>query len=100
MTWRLVLARDESKTMSQGVLDLIEAAAAQPGLRRLYPFTSKWTLWFSARTSHPFEVELPAVEPLRDGRFCVRSPSLKAVIGEADTAEEAIALVVARIPPA
>ncbi|WP_158709899.1 DUF6193 family natural product biosynthesis protein [Streptomyces katrae] len=93
-TWRLIQERGGPETLCRGVIDLIEAAAAQPQLRRLYPFTRQWTLWFSSRARHPFEVEAPAVEPTPDGRFRVRSPSLNTVIAEADTAEAAIALVV------
>ncbi|MGW6412040.1 DUF6193 family natural product biosynthesis protein [Streptomyces vinaceus] len=94
-TWRLMHERDGSPALSRGVLALIEAASAEPSLRRLYPFTTRFTLWFSARTSHPFEVAAPAVEPLPGGRFRVLSPTQKRVIGEADTAQAAVALVVA-----
>ncbi|KJY34147.1 hypothetical protein VR46_33030 [Streptomyces sp. NRRL S-444] len=72
----------------------MSSSSSKPQLRRLYPFTRQWTLWFSSRTRHPFEVEAPAVEPTPDGRFRVRSPSLNTVIAEADSAEAAIALVV------
>ncbi|WP_327131890.1 DUF6193 family natural product biosynthesis protein [Streptomyces sp. NBC_01343] len=99
-TWRLMHERGGSPVLSRGVLALIDAAAAEPSLRRLYPFTSHFTLWFSARTSHPFEVAAPAVEPLRDGRFRVLSPIHKRVIGEADTARAAVALVVAGLAEA
>ncbi|MFJ3910091.1 MULTISPECIES: DUF6193 family natural product biosynthesis protein [Streptomyces] len=99
-TWRLMHERAgsqalSSQDLSRGVLALIEAASAEPSLRRLYPFTTRFTLWFSARTSHPFEVAAPAVEPLPGGRFRVLSPTQKLVIGEADTAQAAVALVVA-----
>ncbi|MEU6891979.1 DUF6193 family natural product biosynthesis protein [Streptomyces sp. NPDC046557] len=99
LTWRLVRDRAESKTLSQGVLSLLAAASAEPGLRRLYPFTKQWTLWFSSRTSPPFNVDVPAVEPLPDGRFRVRGPRAAQLLGETDTAEAAIALVVAHLPP-
>ncbi len=84
----------------RGVLALIEAASARPELRRLYPFTSHCVLRFSSRGSHPLEADAPSVEPLRDGGFRVLSPSMKRVLGEADTAEAAVALVVARLPAA
>ncbi|MFF1557137.1 DUF6193 family natural product biosynthesis protein [Streptomyces sp. NPDC058279] len=100
LTWRLVRDRAESKTLSQGVLSLLAAASAEPGLRRLYPFTKQWTLWFSSRTSPPFNVDVPAVEPLPDGRFRVRGPRAAQLLGETDTAEAAIALVVAHLPAA
>ncbi|MEU8844162.1 DUF6193 family natural product biosynthesis protein [Streptomyces roseus] len=99
-TWRLMHERGGSPVLSRGVLALIEAASAEPSLRRLYPFTTRFTLWFSARTSHPFEVVAPAVEPLPGGRFQVLSPTQKRVIGEADTAQAAVALVVAGLAQA
>ncbi|WP_442934618.1 DUF6193 family natural product biosynthesis protein [Micromonospora sp. CPCC 205739] len=47
---------------------LIEAAYAEPKLRRLYPYTSHWSLNFSASTL------LPHVSPSRGGSYDVVSP--------------------------
>lgn len=100
-TWqRMVDLGGGSEPMSQGVLALIEAARGEPELRRLYPYTSHFTLWFSASAGHPFAVTAPAVEPLPDGRFRVRGPRQTTVLGETDTARAAIALVVANLPTA
>jgi hypothetical protein len=41
---------------------------------------------------------VPFIEPLRDGRFRVSGPGGPTVIGEADTAQAAIALVVSHLP--
>ncbi|MGW6709866.1 DUF6193 family natural product biosynthesis protein [Streptomyces sp. NPDC054956] len=98
-TWRRMVEQSGSEPMSQGVLALIEAAGEEPRLRRLYPYTSHFTLWFSASSGHPFAVTAPAVEPLPDGRFRVRGPRQTTVLGETDTAPAAIALVVANLPP-
>ncbi|MBT2449963.1 hypothetical protein J7F03_23385 [Streptomyces sp. ISL-43] len=98
-TWRRMVEQSGSEPMSQGVLALIEAARTEPRLRRLYPYTSHFTLWFSASAGHPFAVTAPAVEPLPDGRFRVRGPRQTTVLGETDTAPAAIALVVANLPP-
>lgn len=97
-TWQRMVDLGGSERMSQGVLALIEAARAEPELRRLYPYTSHFTLWFSASAGHPFAVTAPAVEPLPDGRFRVRGPRQTTVLGETDTAQAAIALVVANLP--
>ncbi|CAL9427237.1 hypothetical protein SUDANB120_01970 [Streptomyces sp. enrichment culture] len=98
-TWRLMVERGGPQAAAgRGVLALIEAAAAQPELRRLYPFTSRCVLRFGSRGGVPTEADAPALEPTRDGRFRVLSPSLQRVLGEADSAEEAVALAVARLP--
>ncbi|MEU2389934.1 DUF6193 family natural product biosynthesis protein [Streptomyces sp. NPDC007369] len=99
-TWRLMLDRGDSQAAAtgRGVLALIEAASAQPELRRLYPFTTRCVLRFGSGSGLPTETDTPAVEPLRDGRFRVLSPSLTRVIGETDTAEAAVALLLAQLP--
>ncbi|WP_050374015.1 DUF6193 family natural product biosynthesis protein [Streptomyces acidiscabies] len=73
-----------------GIVPLLEAAAAQPRLRRLYPFTSHFALFFS--------VWAGSIEPLHNGRFKVRRRSPSAVIGEVETAEEAVAMVLELLP--
>ncbi|MEU1013904.1 DUF6193 family natural product biosynthesis protein [Streptomyces sp. NPDC005890] len=82
-----------------GIVPLLEAAAAQPRLRRLYPFTSHFALLFSSSTSYPWTVQAGSIEPLPNGRFKVRrlsSPS--AVVGEVETAEEAVTLLLELLP--
>lgn len=76
----------------------MEAAAAQPRLRRLYPFTSHFTLLFSSSISYPWSMQAGSIEPLHNGRFKVRRRSPSAVIGEVDTAEEAVTLVLELLP--
>jgi hypothetical protein len=80
------------------IVALIEAAGAEPELRQLYPFTSHFGLLFSSCTSHPWSVQAPSIEPLRDGRFCVRRPRSSGVIGFTHTASAAVALVVDTLP--
>ncbi|WP_405982615.1 DUF6193 family natural product biosynthesis protein [Streptomyces sp. NBC_00158] len=77
------------------IVELIAAARAVPGLRRLYPYTSHMMLKFSSTTTIPYEVRLPSAEPLADGRFRVRHGE---VLGEFDSTGEALALVLARAP--
>ncbi|WUA29239.1 DUF6193 family natural product biosynthesis protein [Streptomyces canus] len=81
-----------------GIVPLLEAASAQPRLRRLYPFTSHFALLFSSSTSYPWTVQAGSIEPLHNGRFSVRRRSPFAVIGEVGTAEEAVALVLELLP--
>ncbi|MEU9126323.1 DUF6193 family natural product biosynthesis protein [Streptomyces sp. NPDC048506] len=65
-----------------GIVALLEAAAAQPRLRRLCPFTSHFALLFSSSTSYPWTVQAGSIEPLETGRFKVRRRSPVAVIGK------------------
>ncbi|MFE6787877.1 DUF6193 family natural product biosynthesis protein [Streptomyces sp. NPDC057680] len=81
-----------------GIVPLLEAAAAQPRLRRLYPFTSHFTLFFSSSTSYPWTVQAGSIEPLHNGRFKVRRRHPSAVIGDVNTAEEAVTLVLELLP--
>ncbi|MEV4743588.1 DUF6193 family natural product biosynthesis protein [Streptomyces sp. NPDC049555] len=95
--WRLLLMdlRQEAHRVSlaRQTLALAEVASAEPRLRQLYPFTSHWSLHFTTCTGFPYSWDVPFVDPLRDGRYRVSGPSRGTVIGEADTAEHAIALV-------
>ncbi|WP_336048439.1 DUF6193 family natural product biosynthesis protein [Streptomyces sp. CA2R101] len=81
-----------------GIVPLLEAAAAQPRLRRLYPFTSHFALFFSSSVSYPWTVQAGSIEPLHNGRFKVRRRSPSAVIGDVETAEEAVALLLDLLP--
>lgn len=81
-----------------GIVPLLEAAAAQPRLRRLYPFTSHFALFFSSSPSYPWTVQAGSIVPLHNGRFKVRRRSPRAVIGEVETAEQAVALVLELLP--
>jgi hypothetical protein len=81
-----------------GIVPLLEAAAAQPRLRRLYPFTSHFALLFSSSTSYPWTLHAGCIEPLDNGRFKAGRSSPSAVIGEFGTAEEAVAAVLELLP--
>ncbi|MDH6131025.1 hypothetical protein P3T37_000392 [Kitasatospora sp. MAA4] len=81
-----------------GIIPLLEAAAAQPRLRRLHPFTSHFTLLFSSSASYPWTVQAGSIEPLHNGRFKVRRRNPSALIGEVDTAAEAVTLVLELLP--
>ena len=81
-----------------GVVPLLETARAHPRLRPLHPFTSHFTVLFSSRSTFPYLVRAAAVTALHDGRFRILGPAGRAVLGHTDTAEAAVALVVAGLP--
>lgn len=95
--WRQLLERTPGTR--QGDPLVVEAAHAQPRLRRLYPFPSHGTLHFH-RTAPPWQEsdhDLPFI-------VCTGPPhkvyaaGYSAILGEAATAEEAAALVVTHLP--
>ena len=96
--WRLLRESMRGGVPVATVRELVEAAFAEPKLRQLYPFTSHRSLHFTTCTGYPFTWVVPFVDPLLDGRFRVCGPSRRAVIGETDTAQEAVALVVRHLP--
>ncbi|MFG2840899.1 DUF6193 family natural product biosynthesis protein [Streptomyces zaomyceticus] len=101
LTWQWHRERHELRAPGRpypGIVPLLKAARAEPTLRQLYPFTSHHTLCFSSRTTYPWVLLAPAVDPLIDGRFRIRQPRSSTVIGYADSPEEAIALVTAHLP--
>ncbi|MFC9307648.1 DUF6193 family natural product biosynthesis protein [Streptomyces sp. NPDC057011] len=103
LVWQWTLERHSLRNPGAafpGILPLLSAAGAEPRLRQLYPFTSHWALLFSCCTSYPWDIQVPFVEPLHNGRFRVRSRRPRGtVIGETETADEAVALVMAHFPP-
>lgn len=80
----------------------VDAAYAEPRLRRLFPFMSMWELHFSRCTGFPFTFDVPHIGYVRsEEAYEVRrlgSSDVRVVIGQAATAEEAVALVVANLP--
>ncbi|MFG2004839.1 DUF6193 family natural product biosynthesis protein [Spirillospora sp. NPDC048911] len=76
---------------------LIEAAYAEPKLRRLYPFTSHWTLGFST-TPYPFSPEFVGVSsPSGEGGYTIRDRANGIALTQVTTHTEAIAVAVDRI---
>ncbi|MBD0671813.1 hypothetical protein BU198_14165 [Streptomyces sp. CBMA156] len=79
---------------------LLRAAYAEPRLRRLYLWNSHHTLCFSRSTRWPWAHEgIPFTDPLGDGVYRVRRPYSLDVLGTPTSPEEAVALVVAHVPP-
>ncbi|MFF7922727.1 DUF6193 family natural product biosynthesis protein [Streptomyces mirabilis] len=81
-----------------GIVDLIEAAGAERTLRQLYPYNSHFALHLSSCTRYPYVLRVPSVLPRYDGRFRAFVPRVGTLLGETDTAEAAVALVVAHLP--
>ncbi|MFE7561486.1 DUF6193 family natural product biosynthesis protein [Kitasatospora sp. NPDC057500] len=76
---------------------LLEAAYAQPVLRRLMPVNSHFDLWFSTRIGEPWKANTGYVIGLdHDGPYSVRKDG--EVVARTESAEEAVALVVAALP--
>jgi hypothetical protein len=98
LQWRLLREQAASEPGFPEFGLLVEAAYAEPMLRQLSAFSSHWTLGFSACTSHSSPVEV-AVSPAYEGRpYQVRKFLHEGVIGEAETAEQAVALAIAHLP--
>lgn len=79
------------------VRTLVEAAFDQPALRRLTPVTSHYILWFSSSPSLPYARVGCSIDPHHNGKYGVRDRG--EIVARTDTAEEAVALAVAALPP-
>ncbi|MGW3415006.1 DUF6193 family natural product biosynthesis protein [Streptomyces sp. NPDC000888] len=77
---------------------LVEAAHAEPRLRRLFPFTSHWTVAFSSCTGRPYRDEVAISPQYGGGRYIVLRHPNTGMLGEAPTVEEAVALALAHLP--
>lgn len=97
-TWEDGLERLGPEVWRLGTIAVLEAAHAHPLLRRLYPYTSHCHVHFSSTTRFPYEVAVPYVIPLPDGRFRVVRRDPAGEVGEVATAGEAVALVAAHAP--
>ncbi|MCB5180763.1 DUF6193 family natural product biosynthesis protein [Streptomyces antimicrobicus] len=77
--------------------EMVRAAYAQPRLRVLYPSVSHAVLGLSRWTGYPPDQQVPVVYPRVCGGYEVVRHG-EGLLGEAATAEEAFALVVAHLP--
>ncbi|MFC5889452.1 DUF6193 family natural product biosynthesis protein [Kitasatospora sp. CM 4170] len=98
LQWRRLRA-DAADAGYDAFVALLDAAAVEPGLRRLFPFTTMWVLCFGSDPGAPSPARTPAVLALPEGRFRVMAHRRGEVIGETDSAAAAVALVLARLPP-
>ncbi|GHH26949.1 hypothetical protein Srubr_08930 [Streptomyces rubradiris] len=79
--------------------ELLEAAYAEPRLRRLFPWTGMGELHFSRCTEPPWTWDIPYVQPAVDDGYWVSGPLRSETVGPAATPQEAIAMVIERLPP-
>jgi hypothetical protein len=91
--WQVV--RDDGRVRAE----LLDAAYAEPRLRRLFPWTGMGELHFSRCTEWPWTWDVPYIEPAAGGTYLVSGPSRAETVGAAATAQEAVAMVVDRLPP-
>ncbi|MFC8225867.1 DUF6193 family natural product biosynthesis protein [Streptomyces sp. NPDC057287] len=94
-TWRMLLERHPEAR--RGNPEVIEAASAEPRLRRLFPFPSHGSLSFHRNTDFPWSNDLPRIAG-GEGRYLVYAAGYAELLGEAATPQEAAALVVAHLP--
>jgi hypothetical protein len=78
--------------------EMVAAARAEPGLRRLHPVTSHWILRFSRCTTYPSDWVGAAVEPRSNGLFLVWTSGRKVFLAETGSAREAAAVAAAAVP--
>jgi hypothetical protein len=78
---------------------LIEAAYAEPRLRRLYPYTSHWSLRFATRTRPSLSRDILVCVHSGHGRdYLVTMGYMGDNLGQVATAPEAVALAVRHLP--
>jgi hypothetical protein len=78
--------------------ELLEAAYAQPLLRQLFPWTGMGELHFSRCTEQRWTWDIPYIRPPANGTYLVSGPLRNETIGPAATAQDAVAMVVDRLP--
>ncbi|MEV0263874.1 DUF6193 family natural product biosynthesis protein [Streptomyces sp. NPDC050617] len=78
---------------------LLEAAYAEPRLRQLFPWTGMGELHFSRCTEWDWTSDIPYIQPAADNSYWVSGPLRTQTVGPAATPEEAVAMVVERLPP-
>ncbi|RSM95297.1 hypothetical protein DMB42_50195 [Nonomuraea sp. WAC 01424] len=94
--WMLKDARDADWPEYQA---LIEAAYAEPRLRRLYPYTSHWALGFSSTPDYPFSRPFVWIDaPRGAGGYTISEGRNDPDPMQIPTPAEAIAIAVDRIP--
>ena len=95
MQWQDCLA--SFGTRFPKLMAFVNAAAAEPKLRQLFPFTSLNYFCFSRCTGYPFTQDTPVVVPLGQDQYEIMSYSGES-LGRGNAAE-AVAIAVAALPP-
>ncbi|UGQ14737.1 DUF6193 family natural product biosynthesis protein [Yinghuangia sp. ASG 101] len=78
---------------------MLRTAYAHPRLQVLFPWMGMGELHFSWCTEQPWTWDIPYIAPTSDGRFLVAGPLRSQIVGHADSAHDAVAMVVDRLPP-
>ncbi|MCF3962469.1 DUF6193 family natural product biosynthesis protein [Streptomyces fuscigenes] len=78
--------------------ELLDLAYAEPRLRQLFPWTGMSELHFSRCTEPRWTWDIPYIQPAADGGYWVSGPSRSQAVGPAETAAQAVAMVVERLP--
>jgi hypothetical protein len=96
--WRKLLDSDRVRA------ELVAAAYGEPQLRQLFPWVGMWELHFSRCTEKDWTWDVPYIGPAvagpdHTGPYYVEGPLRTQKVGEAATAQEAVAMVVERLPP-
>ncbi|MET7685790.1 DUF6193 family natural product biosynthesis protein [Streptomyces sp. NPDC005423] len=79
--------------------ELLEAVCAEPRLHQLFPWTGMGELHFSRCTGQRWTWDIPYIQPAADGEYWVSGPLRSETVGPAATPQQAIAMVVERLPP-
>lgn len=76
------------------VRHVAQLASGYPVLRRLFPFASLQNLWFSRKTSHPYDYDLPHIR-YEFGRFhAIGSDRAVLLVGAAEDVVSCVASAV------
>ncbi|MFF8293545.1 DUF6193 family natural product biosynthesis protein [Streptomyces sp. NPDC016309] len=78
--------------------ELLEAAYAEPRLRQLFPWTGMGELHFSRCTEQRWTWDIPYIQPAAGGSYWVSGPLRSETVGPAATPQEAVAMVIERLP--
>ncbi|MFD9221876.1 DUF6193 family natural product biosynthesis protein [Streptomyces sp. NPDC060064] len=92
--WQHVLAEDKQLVSPE----FARIAFARPELRTLFPLITHGSLHFSRCTQRPWTRDVPALYPRAGGGFTVIRLSDGVTLGETETVEEAVELIVANLP--
>ncbi|MEU8672718.1 DUF6193 family natural product biosynthesis protein [Streptomyces anulatus] len=78
--------------------ELLDLAYAEPRLRQLFPWTGMGELHFSRCTDQRWTWDIPYIQPAAAGGYWISGPLRSQTVGPAETAEQAVAMVVEHLP--